>query len=77
MQLAYAVTVHRVQGLTVDKAIVTLNHNFFASGQARIFFGTVQSVAALFTTGFLLRFFIGSLLDALVLVVLTEWSVVL
>lgn len=28
VQLSYAVTVHRVQGLTVDKAIVLLNNNF-------------------------------------------------
>ena len=28
VQLAYAVTVHRVQGLTVDKAIILLNQNF-------------------------------------------------
>ena len=32
VQLSYAVTVHRVQGLTVDKAIVMLNNNFFVSG---------------------------------------------
>ena len=36
VQLTYAVTVHRIQGLTVDKAIVTLNQNFFASGQAYV-----------------------------------------
>ena len=32
----YAVTVHRVQGMTVKKAIVLLNENFFASGQAYV-----------------------------------------
>ena len=34
LQLAYAATVHRIQGLTVQKAVVCLNASFFASGQA-------------------------------------------
>ena len=33
VQLSYAVTVHRVQGLTVDKAIVVLNNNFLHQGR--------------------------------------------
>ncbi len=33
LQLAYAVTTHRVRGMTVQKAIVELNERFFASGQ--------------------------------------------
>jgi len=47
VQLAYAVTVHRVQDLTVNKAIVTLNHNFFASGQAYVALSRVRSLDSL------------------------------
>ena len=44
LQLAYAVTVHRIQGLTVQKAIVCLNSSFFASGQAYVALSCVRKL---------------------------------
>ena len=44
VQLAYAVTVHCVQGLTVGNAIVTLNHNFFASGRAYVALSRIRKL---------------------------------
>ena len=44
LQLAYAVTVHRIQGLTVQKAIICLNSSFFASGQAYVALSRVRKL---------------------------------
>ena len=44
LQLAYGVTVHRIQGCTIQKAIVCLNNKFFESGHAYVALSRVRNL---------------------------------
>ena len=52
LQLAYGVTVHHVQGCTVQKAIACLGGTFFASGQAYVALSRVRTLNDLVLWGF-------------------------
>ena len=47
LQLAYGVAVHRVQGCTVQNAVVCLNNKFLESGQAYVALSRVRKLAHL------------------------------
>ncbi|CAD2221038.1 UvrD/REP helicase N-terminal domain/AAA domain/PIF1-like helicase, putative [Angomonas deanei] len=47
LQLAWALTVHRVQGMTLDMCIVKLDRSFFESGQAYVALSRVRTATDL------------------------------
>ncbi len=47
LRLAYAVTIHKAQGLTLDKVYIDFDHGMFAHGQAYVAFSRARSLEGL------------------------------
>jgi hypothetical protein len=51
LQLAWAITIHRVQGLSMDRAVIDLGRTIFAHGQAYVALSRVRSLAGVLLIG--------------------------
>jgi ATP-dependent exoDNAse (exonuclease V) alpha subunit len=47
LRLAYAVTIHKAQGLTLDKVFIDFDRGMFAHGQAYVAFSRARSLEGL------------------------------
>ena len=52
MILAYAVTIHKCQGLSLDCAIVDLSDDVFSEGMAYVALSRVRSLSGIYLTAF-------------------------
>ena len=52
LELAWAMTIHRVQGLSMDRAVIDLGTDVFAPGQAYVALSRVRSLAGLLLCNF-------------------------
>jgi len=52
LSIAYAVTIHKCQGLSLDCAIVDLSSNIFCAGMAYVAISRVRTLDGLFLTAF-------------------------
>ena len=50
IDLAYAITAHKCQGMTLDKVFVHLNKEFFGTGQAYVALSRTKTLSSLFLT---------------------------
>jgi ATP-dependent exoDNAse (exonuclease V) alpha subunit len=52
LELAWAMTIHRVQGLSMDRAVIDLDPDIFAHGQAYVALSRVRSLAGVLLSNF-------------------------
>jgi ATP-dependent exoDNAse (exonuclease V) alpha subunit len=52
LELAWAMTIHRVQGLSMDRAVIDLGSDIFAHGQAYVALSRVRTLAGVLLCNF-------------------------
>jgi len=55
LELAWAMTIHRVQGLSLDRAVIDLGESIFAHGQAYVALSRVNTLAGVLLSKFRAR----------------------